>query len=219
MTARIHVALKVTIAVLSIAAAPACYQYRQQAQGITPASDCPDFSRGCSTTPLNNRYKGYTVADSTKDMQRPPEERCGPTGLSEVTVRDCPHYFLLTLVTLGFASPMRVEWKCARPNPEEGDLLVPRAAPPSPARADTARTGTGTMWSLLWGALTLGAPRAQCGDVGLAYVTISDRPHYFLLTLVLGLASPKRVEWACAAASSQDGASQAAMSADSKGGI
>jgi hypothetical protein len=173
---------------------PACYQYRQQARSITPASECPDFSRGCTTTRWSAGYGEYSAP-----------AQCGAVGLAEVTVRDQPHFFLLTVLTLGLAAPRSVEWKCARPNPAPGDLLGVDP-PPDSVVAGEPREGSTTAWSWVWGAATSGTPPAECGDVGLAEVTVRDLPHFFLLTVVsLGLASPKRIRWTCAGSGAGSG--------------
>jgi hypothetical protein len=89
-----------------------CAQYRQRAIGVTPATDCPDYSRGCSKTVWNIAW-GLTQIGSDSVT-------CGNGGLSEVTVRDAPDLFLLTWITLGFVAPKRLEWKCGRPQTEGG---------------------------------------------------------------------------------------------------
>jgi hypothetical protein len=48
-------------------------------------------------------------------------------GIEEVNVRTNFGYTLITAVTLGFWSPVKVRWRCARP----------------PVRVDTLRTGSG----------------------------------------------------------------------------
>ena len=183
-----------------------CYQYRQQALGITPASECPDFSRGCATTQWRFGYAGFSAPDS-----------CGTVGLSEVTLRDRPHFFLLSVATLGLVSAKRVEWKCARPAPSGGNLFA--NVPVRDSMRFTGARGRRTGWGFLWGAVTSGLPSAQCGDVGLAEVTVGDRPHFFLLTLVSGgTVSPRRVQWRCAGPDSASGNTNGPVSPLSMGG-
>ncbi|MEZ4587093.1 MAG: hypothetical protein R2909_11885 [Gemmatimonadales bacterium] len=50
---------------------------------------------------------------------------CQKQGLQEVTVRSNVGYALITLITLGFVAPKKIEGKCARPTPTEGSLSPP----------------------------------------------------------------------------------------------
>lgn len=58
-----------------------------------------------------------------------------------------------------------------------------------------------TVWALGWGVVNVGEPpAAKCGDVGLAEVTVRSMPLTFLVSaLTVGLVSPRRIEWKCAA--------------------
>jgi hypothetical protein len=56
-------------------------------------------------------------------------DNCNGQPLSEVAVKENPGYWLVTIVTLGLASPKRVEWRCAPPHPTEGQ---PGGGSPSP---------------------------------------------------------------------------------------
>jgi hypothetical protein len=101
-------------AVLGIAlTASGCMQYRQAAAGITPAAECPDMARGCGTTVWSFAWGAFYAG-------QPERALCGEVGLQEVTVRTSPPNFVVSLITVGLVAPRRVEWKCARPAPDEG---------------------------------------------------------------------------------------------------
>lgn len=119
------------VLVLAVVSA-SCFQYRQQALGVTPANGCPDFARGCSEV-------RWAFAWGLAHTDSPPED-CGDRGLAEVTVRDNPLFVLLTIATVGIVSAKRVEWKCGAPDPKEG---VFGAAAGAAADADTTRGGEG----------------------------------------------------------------------------
>lgn len=72
---------------------------------------------------------------------------------------------------------------------------------------DLSRGCAKTVWGLVWGAFYAGEPSAaRCGDVGLQEVTVRDNVGFLLLTVVsVGLVSPRRVEWKCAAPAPQPG--------------
>ncbi len=71
---------------------------------------------------------------------------------------------------------------------------------PAGDSADASRGFGKTVWGFLWGGFYAGKPdSAECGDVGLAEVTVRTNPAFFLLTVAtVGLVAPKRVEWKCA---------------------
>ncbi len=56
-------------------------------------------------------------------VQEQPRIDCNGQALAEVAVRSNLLYDLLTVATLGFASPKRVEWKCAPPQPTTGTAV------------------------------------------------------------------------------------------------
>lgn len=93
----------------------ACFQYRQQALEVTPASDCPDFSRGCAHTTWGLLWGAVY-------LREPPPADCGDVGLAEATVRTPPVYFLVTIISVGLVWPRSIEWKCAAPDPRGGEI-------------------------------------------------------------------------------------------------
>ncbi len=55
----------------------------------------------------------------------PRVDNCRKQGLSEVKVSSNFGFALITILTLGIASPLRAEWKCAPPTPTPGTLTPP----------------------------------------------------------------------------------------------
>ena len=56
------------------------------------------------------------------NLAPPRVDNCHGEAMSEVAVKERPQYALVTIVTLGIASPKWVEWRCAPPKPSEGTL-------------------------------------------------------------------------------------------------
>lgn len=75
---------------------------------------------------------------------------CNGGSVGAVTVRDLPHYFVLSLVTLGAVSPRQVRWQCAAPKPPSGEYRKCRV------RALAEVTVRYNMWSVLMSVATLG---------------------------------------------------------------
>lgn len=107
--------------------ASGCMQYRQQAQGVTPAASagCPDMSRGCTKTVWSFAWGAFYAG-------LPESAACGRVGLQEVTVRTRPLEFAVGLVTVGLVTPRRLEWKCAAPAPDEGIIRDPLSRSSTP---------------------------------------------------------------------------------------
>jgi hypothetical protein len=75
---------------------------------------------------------------------------CSGGSVGAVTVRDLPHYFLLSLVTLGAVSPKQVRWQCAAPKPPPGEYRRCRV------RSLAEVTIRYNVWSVLMSVATLG---------------------------------------------------------------
>ena len=88
---------------------PGCYTYRVQAPQISGVADDGEM--------LWSFVWGLA-------QERPPVE-CHGQPLAEVTIRSNLLYDIVTVATLGFASPKKAEWKCAAPNPPPGRIPVP----------------------------------------------------------------------------------------------
>lgn len=122
-----HLAL---VAVLTVAAA--CYQYRVAAPGpVSPGVTEP---------------KGEVLWSFIWGLvqEYPRVDNCQGQGMAEVKASTNLGFVLLTVVTLGLASPMQVEWRCAPPTPPEGRIppaateAEPVAIPPVPLSGGTA---------------------------------------------------------------------------------
>lgn len=82
----------------------ACYTYRAQAPGMQP-----------KTEPESQVVWSFAWGL----VQGAPEiENCGEGALATVTTRSNYGFSLLTVVTLGLVSPMKIEWSCAGHDPE-----------------------------------------------------------------------------------------------------
>lgn len=86
-----------------------CHQYRAQASQVLPAME----SQGQVVWSLAWGMVGEGV----------PAAQCQAEGLAEVTTSTNLGFALLTVLTLGFAAPQRVEWRCGMPAPSPGLLL------------------------------------------------------------------------------------------------
>ena len=87
-----------------------CYYYRAQVPGAP----------GVGVT----EYKGEVVWSLFWGLvqENPRITNCRGQGLSEVRNTTNFGFALLTVASLGIASPQRVEWKCAPPTPSPGGL-------------------------------------------------------------------------------------------------
>lgn len=72
---------------------------------------------------------------------------------------------------------------------------------PAPDCPNMSQGCSKTVWSFFWGLAAGGEPeRPNCGQVGLQEVTVRSTPPLFLVSLVtVGLVTPRRVDWKCAA--------------------
>jgi hypothetical protein len=94
-----------------------CYHYRTEAPGVAgiPGTD----------------YEGEVVWSLAWGLvqENPQPPACNNQPLSEVRVTSNFAFSLLTILSLGFASPAQVEWKCAKPRPGTGTLsAIPEAS-------------------------------------------------------------------------------------------
>lgn len=91
-----------------------CYTYRvaTQAQAGSEAS---------KFTTAHSLFWG--LVNSPKDgIHTPVCDSLGVNGLSEVTIKSNFGYALITVVTLGIWSPVRVQWKCSKAIKKTGIL-------------------------------------------------------------------------------------------------
>ena len=104
---------KSLVGFLSLLLLSGCYYYRAQAPGAA--------GRGVTD------YEGEVVWSLAWGLAQtnPRVANCQGQALAEVRTTNNFGYVLLTVVTLGFVSPQRVDWRCASPTPSEGGLRVP----------------------------------------------------------------------------------------------
>lgn len=94
---------------LCLISAQGCYTYRLQAPGQYGVA-----------------VKGEVVWSFAWGLiqEQPRIDNCNNQAMAEVTVRSNLAFELITVATLGFASPKKVEWKCAPPQPSEGVIVT-----------------------------------------------------------------------------------------------
>lgn len=90
-----------------------CYTYRvtTQAQSGTEASK-----------PVTAHAFFWGLLQKPQEIHTPVCDSLGVNGVSEVTVKTNLGYALITVVTLGIWSPMKVQWKCSKPCKKTGEL-------------------------------------------------------------------------------------------------
>ncbi len=97
------------IALLCSTSAQGCYQYRAHAPGY------PGVAEGGEVV--------WSFAWGLAQEQ-PRIDNCNDQALAEVTMHSNFAFALLTVVSLGFASPQKVEWRCARAETTEGEFRL-----------------------------------------------------------------------------------------------
>lgn len=111
-------------AVLALAVvAGGCYSHRVSTVGTGPDG----------TPPPATEYEGavaWTLLWGLIERPAPPPENCQGQALAEVRASSNFAYDLLSVVTLGAAVPVRLDWTCARPDPGTGDFPVPPGGEP-----------------------------------------------------------------------------------------
>jgi len=90
-----------------------CYHYRISAPNNLPSTET-------ESTVMHGFFWGLAV--KPKNGLKP--QNCEPhdMALYQVQVTSNLGYSLITVVTLGIWSPMKVEWQCAKPCPGEGEI-------------------------------------------------------------------------------------------------
>lgn len=92
-----------SVLLLGASASSACYTVRAQAPGVVP----------------NPETEGKVVWSFAWGLVQatPQITNCNEAPLSTVTTKNNFGFALLTVVTLGLVSPMRIEWNCAGDDP------------------------------------------------------------------------------------------------------
>jgi hypothetical protein len=104
-------------ALLFLTLAPGCAHYRVQAPGAAGAG---------ATEPEGEVL--WSLAWGIVQEQ-PRVDNCQDQALAEVTQSTNLGFALVSVLTLGIAMPQRVEWRCAKAQPTEGDLGMRPSAP------------------------------------------------------------------------------------------
>ncbi|MFN0181167.1 MAG: hypothetical protein ACKVZ0_20365 [Gemmatimonadales bacterium] len=99
-----------TTVVLAAVLSLGCYEYRANAVNVTPATE--------GTKPGGD----VVVSVAWGLAKQEPKIDCNNQPLDEVTVRDNFGFTLITILTLGFVSPKKIEWRCAPPRPTDGTI-------------------------------------------------------------------------------------------------
>jgi hypothetical protein len=90
-----------------------CYSYRVATQAQAGAE---------TTTTVTAHSFFWGLLKSPKEIHTPVCDSLGSTGMAEVTIKNNFGYSLITVVTLGIWSPIKVAWKCGKPNKKTGIL-------------------------------------------------------------------------------------------------
>lgn len=102
------------VLLITLVMGQACYHYR--AVPVQPIT--ADELGGAPAAATE--YESETVWALAWGLaqQQPNIDNCKGQGLAEVRVTTNLGYALLTIATLGFASPARLQWKCAKVTPD-----------------------------------------------------------------------------------------------------
>lgn len=91
-----------------------CYSYRVATQALAGS----EISKPVT---VNSFFWGL-IKSPKDDVHTPICDSLGVNGLSEVTVKTNFGYALITVVTLGIWSPVKMQWKCSKPCKKTGTL-------------------------------------------------------------------------------------------------
>jgi hypothetical protein len=114
-------ASRIAAAGLFLALGTGCYHYRVTAPDPTPATEPQRKTVHSLAWGLVNQPQSVSTL------------ACEPSNaLDEVRVTTNFGYTVLTALTLGFWSPLQVEWRCAKQQEEEGFIGVQLPPPEEP---------------------------------------------------------------------------------------
>lgn len=104
-------AMKPLLVFIALFISPGCYQYRVLNKSTDPSTEYQKKVLWSSFWGLVNKPRDFVVpnCDST-------------SAIDEVQFQTNFGYNVLTVVTLGIVSPVKVRWKCHKPCPREGPL-------------------------------------------------------------------------------------------------
>ena len=92
-----------------------CYSYRLATQA-QPSTDVGELQSRRATSLF------WGLLNNPQVMHTPNCDSLGVLGVSEVGVKTTFGGALLTVVTLGIYHPVRIEWRCSKPCPLNGEL-------------------------------------------------------------------------------------------------
>lgn len=115
---------RLSAVILLLVVLTGCYHYRAVAR--QPASQTAvGGSRGAAADGSEVVWSFLWGAA----QEEPTIDNCNGEDLAEVTMHSNVGFALLTVATLGLVSPMQVEWRCAKPDPDEGEIGAANGAP------------------------------------------------------------------------------------------
>src|ERR1051326_736338 len=142
-----------------------------------------------------------------------PASNClGSTRLDEVRASSNLGYSFLTVGTLGFWSPAKIEWRCTKPF-EPSDDVIHKKKPVSlllgsvPQARSAQPSGRQTIHTLAWGLVAQNAVAYNCAkSKAMDEVRVNSNFGYSLVNVAtLGFWSPTTVEWKCSSPREQSG--------------
>jgi hypothetical protein len=78
---------------------------------------------GSETTRKTVNSYFWGLVQSPKEITTPNCDSLGVNGMAEVRTQTNLGYAVITVVTLGIWSPMKIEWKCSKPCQKTGESL------------------------------------------------------------------------------------------------
>lgn len=94
-----------------------CYSHSVSMIGTSPGGTAPPATEAEGTVAWSILWGVY--------KKEPMPTNCQGQALAEVKASSNLGFTLLTVVTLGAAAPVRLDWWCARPTPPVGDFPIP----------------------------------------------------------------------------------------------
>lgn len=103
------------VVLMCVMLATGCYHFRAQAPQVTGKTE-------------PKRDTVWSLAWGLA-QEVPPIDNCQGQPLAEVHMSTNLGFALITVLTLGFASPQIVEWRCAGAQPSPGHIEIPSTSP------------------------------------------------------------------------------------------
>lgn len=90
-----------------------CYTYRVTTQAQPGAE---------ASKPVTANAFFWGLVQKPVEIHTSVCDSLGVNGMAEVTVKNNFGYSLITVVTLGIWSPVKIQWKCSKPCKKSGEL-------------------------------------------------------------------------------------------------